>query len=171
VEFHHVKYGMKSESFREYESLPSRVSVRLEIALGGGGQARERLVDSGWLVADPLEKTRDVWAFQQYVLEGRGEFTVAKHGYVVSRSGWFSDKSACYLASGRPVITQETGFSGHLPVGEGLLSFADLDGAIAAIEEVESDYDRHARAAREVAEAAFDARVVLTRMLDEVSST
>ena len=89
---------------------------------------------------------------------------------MVSRSGWFSDKSACYLASGRPVITQETGFSGHLPVGEGLLSFSDVDEAAAAIEHVEANYERHAKAAREVAEVAFDSRTVLPKMLERLSS-
>jgi glycosyltransferase involved in cell wall biosynthesis len=94
------------------------------------------------------------------------ELGVAKSGYVVSRSGWFSDRSACYLAAGRPVLAQDTGFGSRLPVGDGLLSFADVDGATAGIEDLLARYDHHRRAARGVAEAHLDASAVLTRLLD-----
>lgn len=93
---------------------------------------------------------------------------MAKHGYVVSNCGWFSERSANYLASGRPVITQETGFSKFIPTGEGLFAFSTLDEAVAAIEAVESNYERHCRAAREIAVEYFDSRKVLTRLLNEV---
>src|SRR5262249_38879133 len=90
-----------------------------------------------------------------------------KHGYVVSRSGWFSERSACYLASGRPVIVQDTGFSLHLPTGDGLLAFEDPDGAAAAVDEVNRHYAHHSRAARELAAAHFDSRVILTRLIED----
>jgi glycosyltransferase involved in cell wall biosynthesis len=98
----------------------------------------------------------------------RGEVGIAKEGYVKSRSGWFSDRSACYLASGRPVVAQETGFSGYLPVGEGLFAFSSVDEAVAAIAEVRGDYGRHARAARALAEERLDSGAVLERLLDGV---
>lgn len=98
----------------------------------------------------------------------KGELSIAKSGYVASRSGWFSDRSACYLASGRPVVAQETGFSGFLPTGEGLLGFATTTEVCEAVSEVESDLERHSRAARALAEEHLDARKVLSRLLDHL---
>ncbi len=115
--------------------------------------------------------TETPWSYQRYLSGSRAEFTVAKHGYVVSNCGWFSERSANYLASGRPVITQETGFSRFIPTGEGLFAFSNMDEAVAAIEAVESDYERHCKAAREIAEEYFDSRKVLTKLLDDVMST
>jgi hypothetical protein len=119
-------------------------------------------------VRDPLEPTRDPWTYQQYIQESSAEFSVAKHGYVVSRSGWFSERSAAYLASGRPVVTQETGFSTWMPTGSGVVSFDTFDEARQGIEEVRHRYAFHCRAAREVAEESFDARTVLTGMLERI---
>src|SRR6185503_21078804 len=122
---------------------------------------------AGWRIVDPVETIPDPWALQRYIARSAAELTVAKHGYVASRSGWFSERSAGYLASGRPVITQDTGFSELLPTGEGLLAFSTPDEALAAIEEVRRDPERHGRAAREIVEAEFDARDVLPRLLED----
>jgi hypothetical protein len=164
-------YGMKSLSFESYVDLPARVDARLEIALGSPTAPRAELIDRGWAVRDPLEVTRDPWTYQAYIQRSKGEFSVAKHGYVVSRSGWFSERSACYLASGRPVVVQDTGFSNWLPTGSGILAFETPDGAVAAIEAVTADYARHCRAARDIAETYFDSDAVLTELLDRSVAT
>jgi hypothetical protein len=163
------RFGMKSESFEPYADLPRRAAGAFELALGGPSAPSESLRSRGWSVVDPRGPTRDPWTYQQYIRGSKAEFSVAKQGYVASRSGWFSERSAVYLASGRPVITQETGFSGHLPTGDGLLAFGDPDGAAAAVDEVNRRYDHHCRAAREVAAAYFDSDLTLTRLIDAAS--
>lgn len=161
-------FGMKSESFEPFLDFPNDIDMadRLELAVGGPNVPKQRLRDGGWRVVDPLEPTRDPWTYQRYLRDSRGEFTVAKHGYVVSRCGWFSERSAHYLASGRPVITEDTGFPAVLPTGAGLFAFTTPEEAKAALVEVESDYDTHCRAARALAEEYFDASNVLARLLD-----
>lgn len=162
--------GMKSESFVPFMDLPLRSPAPLEM-LVGGPHPQQELIAAGWRLGNPQVVTPDPWSFQEYINRSAGEFTVAKHGYVVTRSGWFSERSAHYLASGKPVITQETGFSDVLPTGEGLLAFSDLDEALAALQEVVSDPARHAKAAREIAEEHFDSDVVLSRLLDDAGAT
>jgi hypothetical protein len=166
VEYGGMKFGMKSNSFKQFVALPRRVSETFEIALGGHEAPREELRAQGWWITDSLEVTRDPWTYQRYIAESKAEFSVAKHGYAASYCGWFSERSACYLATGRPVVMQETGFSRHLPVGRGLLTFSDIESAAAAVEEVSARYDAHCRAAREICEAYFDSRVVLTSLLE-----
>jgi hypothetical protein len=165
VEYDGKQYGMKSTSFAPYAELPSMTGAKLELALGGSDAPRDMLLSKGWKLADPLAVARTVGDFQNYLRASRGEFGVAKHGYVESNSGWFSERSANYLASGRPVITQETGFSEWLPVGEGLFSFSDPRQVVEAIESIELDYSRHSAAARRIAENYFDSRRVLTELL------
>jgi hypothetical protein len=160
------RFGMKSESFGPYVDLPRRVQPPLELAVGGPSAPRERLVDHGWRVRNPLEPTRDPWTYQQYIQQSKAEFSVAKHGYVATNSGWFSDRSAAYLASGRPVVVQDTGFPRWMETGAGVLTFGGLDEACAAIEDVNRRYDAHCRAAREVAEAYFDAGRVLPDLIE-----
>jgi len=159
--------GTKGDSFRVILDLPRRVGVPLEIALGGAEAPRAEILAHGWRLRDPYEAAGDAWAYRDYIRGSRGELTVAKLGYVSVRSGWFSERSASYLASGRPVVTQETGFSEWLPTGDGLLAFATADEAAAALAETERRYAHHAAAARELAETWFDARDVLARLLDE----
>jgi hypothetical protein len=118
-------------------------------------------------VVDPAVVCPDLDSYRDYIESSKGEWSVAKNAYVEARSGWFSERSACYLAAGRPVIVQDTGFSARLPVGEGLLPFTTPDEAVAAVREVEGNYPRHARAARALAEACFEADKVLTRLLEE----
>ena len=107
-------------------------------------------------------------SYRAFIQGSKAEFGIAKSGYVVSRCGWFSDRSACYLASGRPVIAQETGFSAFLPTGEGLFGFETAEDVLASLESMNGDYARHARAARDLAEAYLDSDKVLSRLLDRV---
>jgi hypothetical protein len=122
------------------------------------------------MLRDPLEVTRDPWTYQQYLRGSKAEFSVAKHGYVAARSGWFSERTAAYLASGRPALVQDTGFSAWLPTGAGLLAFSSPDEAAAGVEEIGRRYAFHCRAAREVAEQCFDSGVVLGELLDGILS-
>ena len=111
------------------------------MALGSGNAPRSRLRNKGWIVRDPFEPTRDPWTYQDYIRKSKGEFTVAKHGYAVSNCGWFSERSAVYLASGRPVMTQETGFSDWLATGAGLFSFRNLDEVMSGLEDINGRYE------------------------------
>jgi hypothetical protein len=126
------------------------------------------LAENGWELLDPAQVAGTPNDYRQFIRGSWAEFGIAKSGYVVSRCGWFSDRSVCYLASGRPVIAQETGFSRYLPTGEGLFAFENSGQVLAAVEELRRDYRRHARAARAVAEDYFDSDKVLTRLLERV---
>jgi hypothetical protein len=161
-------YGMKSASFQPYFELPNRTSETLELALGSATVPRQELRRLGWSIVDPTVVARDIWNYQEYISASKAEFAVAKHGYVSSWSGWFSERSAAYLASGRPVVTQETGFSEWLEPGLGVLSFQTPDEALAGIEDVCSRYEVQSRAARRIAEEYFDARKVLPKLLSDV---
>ncbi len=168
VRFGGVSYGQKDVAFERFLDLPRRVSGGLEVAVAGTGIPLERLRDHGWRVRGAGEVTASFDAFCDYIHGSLGEFSVCKDGYTVSRSGWFSDRSAAYLASGRPVVLEDTGFSGHLPCGEGLFAVAGVDEAAEAIERVRKDPERHARAARALAVEHLDAERVLGRMLHEM---
>lgn len=124
------------------------------------------MAEAGWSFIDPRPHTASLSAYRDFVSGSWAELGVAKSGYVASWSGWLSDRSACYLAAGRPVLAQDTGFGSCLPVGDGLLTFADVKGATAGIEEIMGRYHHHRRAAREVAEEHLDSRAVLGRLLD-----
>jgi hypothetical protein len=165
-----LRYGRKAESFAPFLSLPERLGRRFELVVGGPNVPRDLLESSGWIVRDPLEVVADAWAYRRYVQGSRGELTVAKEGYVTARCGWFSERSASYLATGRPVVTQETGFSDVLPNGLGLLAFSTLEEAVAAVESVDREYTPHCHAARELALAHFDARPVLASLLERATS-
>jgi hypothetical protein len=174
VEWNGRRYGQKAHSLRKLIDAPDRTSEQLALALNvhpGEATDIDALRGHGWELLDPLAVAGSPAAYADFVRGSKGEIGIAKEGYVESRCGWFSDRSACYLASGRPVVAQDTGFSRHLPTGEGLLSFATAEDAASAIEAVSADYDRHATAARALAEELFDSRAVLTRLLDRVSST
>lgn len=159
-------YGMKSDSFELFVDLPAKAGRLFEIALGSESAPRDFLLAKGWRLLDPLEVTRDPWTYQEFIRSSKAEWSVAKHGYVESRSGWFSERSAAYLASGRPVLTQQTGFSDWIPTGAGLLSFETIEEVLAGMEEIDAAYEHHCRAARELAEEFFDARKVLTHLLE-----
>lgn len=164
-------YGLRVHEFRKFVSLPQRTGERFELALDidpADVHDRGLLESSGWVLADPLVEAGDPWRYREYIRRSKAEFMVAKNIYVATRSGWFSDRSLCYLASGKPVLAQDTGFGDHYPTGEGLLAFSTLEEAIEGIEEIAADYDRHSRAARAIAEEFFDSDKVLSRLLDRL---
>jgi hypothetical protein len=161
-------YGHKDIEFEKFMSLPSRTSARFEAAISGTGVPHERLAAAGWSTRDAHEVTISFDAFGDYVSASKAEFSVCKNGYVDTNGGWFSDRSAAYLASGRPVVQQETGFSGHLPCGEGLFAVRTIDEAAAAVDEINGDYARHMRRAREIALEYLDASVVLGGFIHEL---
>ena len=165
------RYGQKAESFTPYLDLPQRAGHLFELALGSSSAPGSYLQSLGWDVIDPLPPTRDPWTYQRYIQASKGEFGIAKHGYVVTRSGWFSERSACYLATGRPVVVQDTGFTLWLPGGDGVLPFSTPAEALAAIAEANGRYEHHCRAAREIAETYFDARSVLGRLIETAMNT
>jgi hypothetical protein len=113
-----------------------------------------------------MRVSRTPWEYRDFIHKSKAEFGVAKHTYVATRSGWFSDRTACYLAAGRPALVQDTGWTAHLPSDEGLLAFSNPDQAVAGIERINSGYMAHARRATEIAREHFDARVVLTKLLE-----
>jgi len=117
-----------------------------------------------------MEASRTLWEYRDFIYHSKAEFGVAKHTYVSTHSGWFSDRTECYLASSRPALVQDTGWTAHLPSGDGLLSFSSFDEALAGIDRINSDYDRHARRALEVAREHFDADRVLPRLLQVACS-
>jgi hypothetical protein len=160
-------WGQKDAEFPLVRGLPAATGVALEIALGGDGAPRDALVEEGWRIVDPRPPTLDVWAFRDYLERSRGEVTVAKQAYVRSRGGWFSERSANYLAAGRPVLAQDTGWTSLLPSDKGLLSFATAEEARARLHDIEADVDGHGAAARAVAAAHFDGRDVLERLLSD----
>jgi hypothetical protein len=171
TEFRGMHIGQKAHALRRFLAVPGRAEAEFVLALGiaeGDRKDREALEANGWRIVDPLNVACSPDRYRDFIRGSRGEFGVAKTGYTESRSGWFSDRSACYLAAGRPVLAQETGFSRHLPAGRGLLAFDDEEGLLAGVESLYRDYDRHATAARELAGDYFSSDRVLGRLLDLV---
>jgi len=171
INYKNVFYGQKAHAWRGFMSLPHKSSAPIVAALAiHPDEERDLalLAANGWTLVDPTQVTDTPDRYRTFVQGSKGEIGVAKSGYAASRCGWFSDRSVCYLASGRPVVAQETGFSRFLPTGDGLFAFETTDEACAAIEAVISDYDRHARHARAMAEEYFDASYVLPRLLESV---
>lgn len=159
----------KQQEFMKFLDLPARTGQQLELALSSYSAADQRMLEvHGWIVRHALDMSIDLDTYRDYISTSRAEFTVAKEQNVRLRSGWFSDRSATYLAAGRPVITQETGFCNVLPVGEGLLGFSTVEEASTAVVEVAGDYARHAKAASDIAREFFDSDVVLGRMLEHL---
>jgi hypothetical protein len=157
----------KHFEFLKFLALPSRCGRIFELALSGYEPSdRQLLEEHGWDVVDAATLSGDVDHYRDYIRESRGEFTVAKDQNVRLRTGWFSDRSAAYLAAGKPVVTQETGFSSNLPTGCGLFAFSTLQEAAAAVDAIASDYERQRTAARAIAAEYFDHRVVLPALLD-----
>jgi hypothetical protein len=174
IEHKGVFYGQKAHSWRQFFSLPALSSERFAPALAIHPEESRDLAalrTNGWHLIDPERVTQTPASYQCFVRASKAEFGIAKSGYVASRCGWFSDRSVCYLASGRPVIAQETGFSRFLPVGAGLFAFDTIDEVLASIETMNGDYNRHARAARAVAEEYFDSDRVLERLLNVLGVT
>ncbi len=169
VEYQGRVFGTKEMEFSKIEGLPqARPEGQFEIAKGGAEAPVARWQAAGWNVIDSHSISTTADDYRRYIEASRGEISVAKNLYVATRSGWFSCRSACYLAAARPVVVQDTGFSDIVPVGQGLFAFSDGDEAAAAIAEVESDYQRHSLAARAIAAEYFDARHVIRGMLSRI---
>lgn len=163
-----VVYGGKHAEFGKFIDLPRRTPQVLELAIGGGLPPVDLLRQHGWHVIDAYPVSPDPWKYRDYISTSKAEFSVAKQAYVATRSGWFSCRSACYLAAGKPVVVQDTGFSEHIPTGTGLLAFSTADEALEAIARINRDYPRHAAAASRLAREYFDAQRVLPAFLQTV---
>ena len=161
-------YGMKDKEFPAFADLPSPRSGPFEMAVEGDAAVRDQLSAHGWIASDAVEATHDLAAFQAFISRSTGEFSVLKEVYVALDVGWFSDRSAMYLARGRPVVVQDNGLDGHLPLGEGLSRCATWTQAAAAVEAIRGDPERHRRAARRIAEKHLDTDVVLGRFLADL---
>lgn len=173
IEHRGVHYGQRAHTMRRLMKLPSLSGQAFLLALAihpDEAADIDALVANRWSTVAPSSVAPDAGSYRRFVSESRAEFGIPKSGYIESRSGWFSDRSACYLASGRPVISASTGFEKYLPVGEGLLAFQDVEDAAERVAEVNSDYERHSTAARRIAEEHLDSDLVLSRMLDAVAT-
>ena len=159
----------KHHEYLKFLDLPSRVDQPFELALGSFEPLDQLMLEQhGWRVRRALDFSTDLDSYRDYIRHSRGEFTVAKDQNVRLRSGWFSERSAQYLAAGRPVITQETGFSNVLPTGRGLFAFSTMDDILSAVDSINSDYETHCRAAAEIAREYFSYEKVLGRMLTDI---
>jgi len=156
----------KDREFLRLIDLPRRRPVEFELAVLADECSLELLGGHGWLHRGALELSADPGRYRDFIRGSRAEFTVARDQYVRPRTGWFSDRSACYLASGRPVITQDTGFGRVLPTGSGLFAFTTEDDVLAAVDSIERDPAGHCRAAREIAHDYFDAERVLQSLME-----
>jgi hypothetical protein len=160
-------YWTKDREFRKFLDVPRRRPVRFEMAASVDDSVRALLIENGWSNVDSLPISSDVNRYRSYIQHSRAEFTVARDQYVRPRTGWFSDRTVCYLAAGRPVITQSTGFEDHIPTGQGLFPFTTMDDILKAIDSIESDYPRHCHAAAEVAESHFGSDIVLSKLMGQ----
>jgi len=167
LEYRGVRYGAKEIEFEKVKTLPQHSGAHFEVACGGEPPVHEWR-EYGWSVLDGYEVSSDADVYRDYIQGSRGELSVAKNVYVATRSGWFSGRSACYLAASRPVVVQDTGFSERIPCGSGLHAFSNMDEALSAVEAVEADYARHSEAARAVAETYFASDVVLGKLLEDI---
>lgn len=167
-------YGQKDLEFEKFSGLPSLTPAKLRLAMGlgvGGRRPAERLRQLGWDLVEPQEVVPDHFTYRDFLRNSYGEWSIAKHGYVAALTGWFSCRSACYLALGRPVVVQETGWTRHLPSGLGALAFQTPAEAAEGIQRISSDYSRHSEAARKLAEEFFDAKKVCGSLLKEIGAS
>lgn len=160
-------FGMKSASFADYIDFPKNCKEVFELAIGSATAPKEKLQQNKWLITDPVKVTLTPATYQQYIQQSKGEWSVAKQGYVDSGSGWFSDRSTGYLASGRPVIVEDTGFTNLIETGRGLFSFSRQAEALAAIDTINANYQQHCGYAREIAAAYFSFDRVLSKLLND----
>ncbi|MGN6258038.1 MAG: hypothetical protein ACTHN3_09870 [Solirubrobacterales bacterium] len=172
VEFEGRRFGLRAHELRKLLPLPRQVGAELELALEidpADSADLEALRENGWNLVDPAAVAADPQSYRRYVQGSLAELMVAKGIYVETHSGWFSERSLAYLASGKPVLAQDTGFGERYPTGEGLLAFNDLEEARAGVEAICAEPERHARAAHEIAAEYFESGKVLSRLLEEVA--
>ena len=163
------EYGQKDIEFAKFIHLPGLVGANMEAAVSGKNIPFDLLRNSKWNIVNGTSVTMSYQNFCDYIENAKAEFSVCKNVFVALSTGWFSDKSAAFLASGRPVVLQDTGFSEHLPCGVGLFAVKNVEEAVAAINEIENNWHKHSRAAREIAMDCLDVKVVLKKMLNELS--
>jgi len=163
-----ISYGNKDQEFPKFIHLPRLTKQALRLALTGAQP--EEFSQFGWDVISGWRASDTPSSYQDFVSTSRAELSIAKHGYVATRGGWFSDRSVCYLASGRPVLVEDTGLDDWLPIGDGIVTFRNASEAVNGIEAINADYSHHRRAARRLAETYFDTDRVLTTLLDKAMS-
>lgn len=168
IEYQGKTYGLRVHEFRKFVSLPALTNQQFEVALDIDSAETNDLTllsKNGWILVDPAVVANDPLVYRRYIQQSKAEFMATKGIYVETKSGWFSDRSMCYLASGRPVLAQDTGLAEHFPIGEGLITFSTLAEAAAGVDEINRNYKRHCKAAREIAEEYFDSDKVLRQLL------
>jgi hypothetical protein len=161
-------YGQKELEFPKFMDLPRKARAPIGVAVSGPDVPKQQLKDAGWRLTSAADVALSVGSYRDYILGSRGEFSVAKNVFMETRCGWIGEREGYYMASGRPVVVQDSGFSDVLPVGEGVFGVTDVDQAAAAIDAIESDFERHSQAACEIANEYFAAPKVLGRFLDEL---
>jgi hypothetical protein len=160
----------KSREFLRFVAAPQKARETFELATNiSDSRTRTKFERNGWRLVSPLQMSVDYWLYRDYIQRSKGEFTVAKDQYVRLNTGWFSDRSACYLAAGRPVITQETGFTKNYGGEAGLLAFRSLNDIAEAAKMINADYKKHSGAARRIAREVFEAEKVLKSLLDRAA--
>lgn len=171
IEFNGENYRWnKDKEFERFIDLPKQSNQSFELALSEISSDEIKLLENyGWNVVDAIPLSSSLEQYQSYILNSLGEFTIAKDQYVRLKTGWFSDRSACYLAAGKPVITQDTGISPILPTGEGLFVFKTIDDVLAAFDKIKGNYKKHSNAAREIAQEYFDSDKVLKNILEQIN--
>ena len=155
--------GNKDIEFRKFIDLPRRTSHQFQLAVNG---PHRLLREHGWDTVNAMDVSRSLWDYRAFIQGSRAEFGVAKHAYVSYCSGWFSDRNECYLAAERPALVQGTGWSAHLPTGNGLLRFSNCEEAIEGLDRIAADWTLHSKRASEIAREHFDAHTVLPRFLE-----
>ena len=163
IEWEGKQYGQKDLEFEQFKMLPKHTPQRLEMVMAPGACSKrptEELRALGWTILEPNEVLPDHRTYRQFLRTSKAEWSIAKHGYVEGRTGWFSCRTACYLALGRPAVVQETGWSDYIPAGDGLLAFSTMDEAVEAIADINDHYAKHQAAARALAEQYFEAKKV-----------
>ena len=171
LEYQGQTYGLRVHEFRKFAAVPRLSGRHFEAALEiheAETPDLDLLAANGWSLVDPVPVTGDPISYRSFIQRARAEFMVAKGVYVDTRSGWFSDRSVCFLASAKPVLAQDTGLGDLYPIGRGLLTFTTLDEALEGVEQIERDYELQARAARALAEEHFDSDIVLKRLLEQL---
>jgi hypothetical protein len=171
VDFRGKRYGLRVHEFRKFADIPLRAGRKFSFALDIDPSETadiELLKRSGWTLVPPRQAAGNPDAYQKFIAESAGEFLTAKNMYVQTQCGWISDRSICYLSSGRPVVAQDTGIEKYFPAGKGLLLFSDLDEAVERVKEMEADYSVHAHEARRLAETVFSSDHVLTELLGKL---
>jgi hypothetical protein len=167
IQYNGKMFGQKDIEFPKFLNLPRLVNQKLEIAVSGNAPF-ELLVENGWSISDAQEISRTFQSYQDYIASSRGEFSVCKNIFIENKTAWFSDKSAAYLASGKPVVVQDTGFGNYLPTGEGLFAVKNVEDAKAAIDTIERNYSKHCERAWEIANEYLDSKKVMKSFLDEI---